>query len=117
MNSGNLVGIELNFVNSLATFDKQVSYLTVLADAVAKLGTPTEEGSTDWQNGFGAQIHPHYANWMLPECDRKCARISEFKGDGYQPDITFSVMLKNEAEALRQILQERNPHTNVLDSK
>ena len=106
-----LIGIKVEFVNSLEPLSQQVSYLTVLEDATRKYGKPTEEGTSTLRNAVGATIHPRYANWILSDVLVNLQDAPEFTNPGYEPDVTFSVVLRSEAEFLR----ESRP--NVFDSK
>jgi hypothetical protein len=111
-NHNTLVGIQVEFVNSLEPLSQQVSYLTVLEDATRKYGKPTEEGTSTSRNAIGATIRPRYANWVRSDVLVNLHDAPESTNPGYEPDITFSVVLKSEAEFLRE-----SARPNVLDSK
>ena len=42
-------------------------YDTFLKQAVGKYGKPTVQGTTEWQNGFGARYTMSHATWIQPD--------------------------------------------------
>jgi hypothetical protein len=108
---GKLVGVEIEFLN-IADRDHQVSYDKVRDDGAQKYGKPSEEGTTTWQNGFGATWHPRYAMWIT---DTVVVHIEEGPPEYHHdlPNVWVKAFLKTELESMPK--HENRP--NVFDQK
>lgn len=117
-NHGIFVGVKVDFTNSLRVRDEQTSFDAVLVDAVKKYGLPTAEGSTSWQNAFGATINPRYSQWNRPDVVVELREAPEMTQPGYLPDLTLTVVMRAENDALnKENAQKDAARPNTLDAK
>ena len=81
-------------------------------DAIAKYGAPTENGTTTWQNGYGATWHPRWSEWKK---DDFYIRIEEAPrtDDLENPVVTVSAASLKELTAEQR--ESNSQHKNIFD--
>ena len=114
--AGKLVGFELLFLNVLRNASEQVPYEKIIADAINKYGEPTKQGTTTWENAFGATLHPRYAVWIR---ENTIVYVEEdaktFNDISNRPaNVTVTAALKS---AIEHVRKEAVGGPNVLDAK
>jgi hypothetical protein len=111
--AGKLVGFEILFLNTLRSFEP-VPYEKVLADAINKYGDATNQGTTTWENGFGATVHPRFAVWVLQNSIVYVEESAKNFGDinDRPADVTVTAALKT---AIEHVRKEAVKGPNVLD--
>jgi hypothetical protein len=108
-NGGHLVAMDSTF-NMVG--DTGLSYDAIEQDAIAKYGPPTKEGTTTWQNGFGATWHPRWSQW---EKDDLYIRIQESPRTTAEVNPIVSVSAASIKELQKEAAESDSEHKNIFD--
>jgi hypothetical protein len=109
--AGQLVAIESTLNMS---GDSGLSYDVVELDAVAKYGAPSQQGTTTWQNGFGATWHPRWSQW---ENNDLVIRIEENPQTSNLRNPIITIRGAYVKELADEAAESGSQHKNIFDDK
>lgn len=110
-NRGVVTAIESSFV---ADPQGGISFEVLEKDAISKCGNPTNEGTTTWQNGFGARWNPRFAEFKKDDLFVRIEEAPPIRVSG-DPFITIRIASIKDMAADQQDSEAK--HQNVFDAK